>query len=211
MVIGLAGVAGAGKDLFFDLLSEKLDCQKLSLADALKTEVATFSQDQYGIHPLTCSREQKDLIRPFLVFHGKFRRDLTKGRYWVEELNKKINKNILTNSIVIVTDIRYDDYPEDEVHWLKEELEGLLVHISMYEEVPSLCGSHTKNFKEPINDEEARNDPKLKSQADYTVQWEKAKGNKEKELKPHIDGFISWLDRKKNGLSAYQKAENTRV
>jgi hypothetical protein len=211
MIIGLSGVAGAGKDLFFTLLSKRLNCQKFSLADVLKAETVPFCRDQYGIHPLTCSREEKDLIRPLLVFHGTFKRDLSEGRHWIEELNKKINKNNLTNSIVIVTDIRYDDYPKDEVYWLKEELGGVLVHISLYEEAPSLCGSHTKNFKEPINDEEARNNPKLISQADYTVQWKKAEGDKEKELKPHIDGFISWLNRKENGLPAYEKAENTRV
>ena len=211
MVIGLSGVAGAGKDLFFSLLSKRLNCQKFSLADALKTETVPFCRDQYGIHPLTCSREEKDLIRPLLVFHGTFKRDLSEGRHWIEELNKKINKNNLTNSIVIITDIRYDDYSKDEVYWLKRELGGILVHISLYEEIPSLCGSHTKNFKGPINDEEARNNPKLESQADYNVRWKKAQNNKEKELEPYIDGFISWLNRKEDGLSAYKKAENTRV
>ena len=211
MVIGLSGVAGAGKDLFFTLLSKKLNCQKFSLADALKAETAPFCSDQYDIHPLTCSRKEKDLIRPFLVFHGTFKRNLTEGRHWIEQLNKKINKNNLTNSIVVITDIRYDDYPKDEVYWLKEELGGVLVHISMYEEVPSLCGSHTKNFRKPINSEEARNDPKLESQADYIVQWKKAKNDKEKKLEPYIDGFISWLDREKDRLSAYKKAENARL
>ena len=211
MVVGLSGVAGAGKDLFFKLLSKKLNCQKFSLADALKAEVAPFCFDQYGVHPLTCSREQKDSIRPFLVFHGSFKRNLTNGRHWIEELNKKINKNNLTNSIVVITDIRYDDYPKDEVHWLKKELGGLLVHVSMYEETPSLCGSHCKYFKRPINEEEGRNDPKIKAQADYAVEWKKVKGDVHKQLEPYIDGFIAWLDRKEDGLSAYKKAEEERL
>jgi len=211
MVVGLSGVAGAGKDLFFTLLSRKLNCQRFSLADALKTEVAQFSRDQYGIDPLICSRKQKDLIRPFLVSHGKFKRDLSSGRYWIKELNKKIYLNNITNSIVVITDIRYDDYPKDEVYWLKEELGGVLVHVSMYEETPSLCGSRYKDFKQPINKDEAKNDPKIKAQADYTVEWKKVKGDIDKQLEPHIDTFVAWLDRKKDGLSAYKKAENTRV
>ena len=211
MVIGLSGVAGAGKDLFFTLVSKKLNCQKFSLADALKTETIPFCFDQYNIHPLTCSRKEKDLIRPFLVFHGTFKRNLTKGRHWIEQLNKKINKNILTNSIVIVTDIRYDDYPKDEVYWLKEELGGVLVHISMYEETPSLGGSRCKYFKRPINEEEGRNDPKIKAQADYAVEWKKVKGDVHKQLEHYIDGFIAWLDRKEDGLSAYKKAKGSRL
>lgn len=210
MVIGLSGVAGAGKDLFFTLLSKKISCQKFSLADALKSEVGLFSYPQYGIDPLDCSREEKDAIRPLLVLHGTFKRNQSDGRHWIEKLNKKILLNNINDSIVVVTDIRYDDYPKDEVFWLKEELGGVLVHISLYEEIPRLNASY-KNFVEPINEEEARNNPKLKSQADYIVEWKKAKDDKEKELEPYIDAFISWLNGEENRLSAYQKAENARV
>ena len=125
----------------------------------------------------------------------------------------KFNNNLLNNindSIVVITDIRYDDYPKDEVFWLKKELGGVLVHISMYEELIRLNG-RKKEFVQPINSEEERNDPKLKSQADYIVEWEKAKNDKEKELEPYIDAFISWLNGEENRLSAYQKAENSRV
>ena len=210
MVIGLSGVAGAGKDLFFSLLSNKLNCQKFSLADALKNEVGLFSYPQYGIDPLNCSREEKNIIRPLLVLHGTFKRGQSEGRHWVEQLNKKILLNNINDSIVVITDIRYDDYPKDEVFWLKKELGGVLVHISMYEELIRLNG-RKKEFVQPINGEEERNDPKLKSQADYIVEWEKAKNDKEKELEPYIDAFISWLNGEENRLSAYQKAENSRV
>ena len=210
MVIGLSGVAGAGKDLFFSLLSNKLNCQKFSLADALKNEVGLFSYPQYGIDPLNCSREEKNIIRPLLVLHGTFKRGQSEGRHWVEKLNKKILLNNINDSIVVITDIRYDDYPKDEVFWLKKELGGVLVHISMYEELIRLNG-RKKEFVQPINGEEERNDPKLKSQADYIVEWEKAKNDKEKELEPYIDAFISWLNGEENRLSAYQKAENSRV
>ena len=210
MVIGLSGVAGAGKDLFFSMLSNKLNCQKFSLADALKNEVGLFSYPQYGIDPLNCSREEKNIIRPLLVLHGTFKRGQSEGRHWIEQLNKKILLNNINDSIVVITDIRYDDYPKDEVFWLKKELGGVLVHISMYKELTRLNG-RKKEFVQPINSEEARNDPKLKSQADYIVEWKKAENDKEKELEPYIDAFISWLNGEENRLSAYQKAENSRV
>jgi hypothetical protein len=209
MIIGLSGVAGAGKDLFFSLLSKKLNCQKFSLADALKEEVAPFLQDQYDINPLTCTREEKDSIRPLLVFHGSFKRNLSEGRHWINKLNKEI-KNNLTDSIVVITDIRYDDYPKDEVYWLKEELGGLLVHISMYEHIDRGFTSYN-HYRKPINEEERRNDPEIEAQADYTVEWERVKGDIDRQLEPHINAFITWLNRKENGLSAYEKTENTRV
>ena len=32
-IIGISGVAGAGKDTFYDLLSARIPCEKYSLAD----------------------------------------------------------------------------------------------------------------------------------------------------------------------------------
>jgi hypothetical protein len=208
MVIGLSGVAGAGKDLFFTLLSQRLDCLKASLADALKSEVSEFTKKEYGIDPISCSRLEKEAIRPLLVVHGTIKRDKSNGRHWIEKLNKKINKNNLTNSIVIVTDIRYDEYPEDEVYWLKKELGGYLIHISLYDEIPRL-NSHYRQYIHPANTEEARNDPRLKGQADYIVDWKKEKNISD--LTPHVEGFIDWLIKKENRLSAYKKAEEKRL
>jgi hypothetical protein len=201
--VGLSGVAGAGKDLFFSLLSQKINCSKYSLADSLKKEVSEWCVDHYNIHPLTCSRQEKDLIRPLLVTHGTIKRNKTYGRHWVEKLNKKINKNNLTNSIVIITDIRYDDYPEDEVYWLKEELGGYLVHISLYEEVST--DPLLKEYKPPANEEERRNDPKLKGGADYIVDWKREKDKSH--LDHHMENFLEWLKKKHNRHPAYKKAE----
>ena len=205
--IGLSGVAGAGKDLFFSLLSQKLDCVRQSLADNLKKEVTEWCYNHYGIHPLTCSREEKDIIRPLLVAHGSIKRGKTNGRHWIEELNKKI-KNNLSNSIVIVTDIRYDDYPKDEAYWLKEELGGYLVHISLYDEVSRLNSSF-KKYKLPANEEEARNNPELIRKADYIVDWKREKDKSR--LEPHVNDFLDWLEKKDDRYSAYGKAEKDGV
>lgn len=206
MYIGLSGVAGAGKDLFFSLLSKKVNCVRYSIADNLKKEVTEWCCDHYGIHPLTCSRAEKDLIRPLLVTHGTIKRGQSNGRHWIEALNKKIknNKNNLINSIVIITDVRYDDYPEDEVYWLKEELGGCLVHISLYDVVCRL-NADFKKYVMPANEEEARNNPKLQNQADYVIEWPREK-NKAL-LETHIDTFLEWLKKKDDRYSAYQKAE----
>jgi hypothetical protein len=208
--IGLAGVAGSGKDLFFSMLSERMQCQRFSLADALKKEVSEFTKWSYGIDPLTCSRKDKNLIRPFLVFHGSMKRSRTNGRYWIDQMNNKILKNKTTSKIVIITDVRYDDYPRDEAYWLKKELGGYLVHISLYDDIPRLSSSY-KKYKPPANEEERRNDPKLKAQADYLIDWGRVKGVVKPQLIPFVDEFIEWLNRKEDGLSAYEKAEEGRV
>jgi hypothetical protein len=208
--VGLSGVAGSGKDLFFSMLSEKIQCERLSIADALKEEVSEFTKSSYGIDPLNCTREEKNLIRPFLVFHGTMKRNKTNGRYWINQMNNKILKNNISNKIVIITDVRYDDYPKDEVYWLKKELGGYLVHISLYDDIPRL-NSSIREYKLPANEEEGRNDPKLKTQADYLVDWKKAKGVVKPQLAPFIDGFITWLDGEEDRFSAYKKAEKGRL
>ena len=41
-IIGIAGVAGAGKDLFYELLSAKTKCRRFSLGDELKKEIRPY-------------------------------------------------------------------------------------------------------------------------------------------------------------------------
>ena len=93
-VIGISGIAGCGKDLFFSLLSKQVSCKRFALADELKLETKEILVSNYGIDPTSCGREDKDKIRPFLVFHGGLRREQTDGRYWVDRLTPKINKHI---------------------------------------------------------------------------------------------------------------------
>lgn len=197
-VIGISGVAGSGKDLFFTLLKKYLEetygihCNKLSLADELKKEVNRFTIQEYGIDALTCSREDKELIRPLLVFHGTIRRGKSLGRHWINILNKKIKKlKFSNNEISIITDIRYDQYENDEVYWLKNELSGTLVHISNYAEVNS--GSTSPPVivdKNPANDAEKANDPKLKQKSDYSIRWPYIEGTPEEVSKKLTDDYI---------------------
>jgi len=203
-VIGLSGVAGSGKDLFFSMLNKKLPVRRFALADKLKWETSTWCYDQYDIDPLDCSREDKGKIREFLVFHGSFKRKLSKGQFWIEKLDADIKGFLLnaeTEDIPVVTDIRYQEYEKDEVSWVKDELNGILVHISQYEEKEI---SDKKNwpktkigkvFLEPANEEEKRNDPILRENADFLVKWEKITCDNPQEngyLNKEVDRFVSW-------------------
>jgi hypothetical protein len=201
LVVGLSGVAGSGKDTFFqifkDLLSEYgIESKRYSLADSLKEEVSEWTKAHYGIDATSCSREEKEIIRSFLVFHGTQKRRRTEGRHWIEILDKKIRSdNLSADTIVVVTDIRYDDYPKDEAFWLQEEVGGVLVHISLYELIPRL-NKDIKKFTEPANPEEERNDPKLINKTNYKIEWPLCEGSLEyiqQKLDHHVEDFITWL------------------
>jgi len=207
--IGLSGVAGCGKDTFFSLLSQHLPCTKYSLADELKKEVRQWCMVHYGIDSINCSREEKELIREFLVYHGSFKRSNSEGRYWIDKLNDKII-NDKSKNFKIVTDIRYDDYENDEVSWLKNELGGVLVHVSMYldfvqvkvsKEETSVINGELRKFKTPANSEEARNDPKIKDKSDFQIEWPFLKNGQIDELNPFVDKFVRWLSQQENEKS----------
>jgi len=185
--IGISGVAGSGKDLFFNLLSKHLNdvygvkCRKLSIAEALKKEVSEWTLEKYGIDCANCSREDKEVVRPLLVFHGTVRRGQTSGRYWIDILDKKIkNLKLDDGEILVITDIRFCQYKEDEVFWLKNELGGTLVHLSNFVRVGSADASPPVIIeKGPANDAEKSNDPNLKNLANYSVRWEFLEGTQD--------------------------------
>lgn len=170
-VIGVAGVAGAGKDTFLDLLSRNLpNVKRFALADNLKRELNPFFKEMYGVDIFTCPRETKDLLRPILVAHGKMRRISSEGKHWTNMLTKEIEEYRAANPdhIIVVTDIRYDFFPKDEVHWLKNEMKGTLVHLRRWYQEED---NHRKIFVEPPNEDERLNDPKLIKAANYRIEW----------------------------------------
>ena len=195
MPIGISGVAGAGKDLFFSLLCKHMSVRRFALADQLKYDCNQWCYDQYDIEPINCSREEKEQIREFLVFHGVFKRRLTNGRYWVDKLTPKVKQfliNAQTDDIPVITDIRYQEYEKDEVYWLKNELEGVLVHISQY-----VNKDGKRIWKGPANSEEERQDPILKNHADFSIEWEKIKCDNPEEseyLNQKVKEFADWYN-----------------
>ena len=201
IIIGLSGVAGAGKDLFFNLLSKKLSVRRFALADKLKNECAAWCYTHYDVDPLGCSREEKAKIREFLVFHGTYKRKLSNGRHWIDKLSPDIGSFLLnaqTDDVPVITDIRYQEYDKDEVYWLKNELNGVLVHISQYN-VPEHGWPEEKYDLPPANSEEERMDPILEKNADFLVKWEKIKCDNPLDndyLNSEVDKFVSWYNEK---------------
>ena len=120
------------------------------------------SRELYGINSSNCTREEKDTIRPLLVAHGEIKRKLSNGRHWVEILNKEL----APDKINIITDIRYNEYKKDEVFWLKNEINGVLIHLSRYDEI-----NGKRIYFSPANEAERENDPLVKGEADFVLNW----------------------------------------
>ena len=78
-VIGVSGVAGCGKDLFSSSVEDELTLKGFKArkiaSPLLKSEVRQWCIENYGIDSIDCTREDKEKIRDFLVFHGTTKRN----------------------------------------------------------------------------------------------------------------------------------------
>lgn len=167
-LIGITGVATSGKDTLCNLILEKLksnniDGQRLALADKLKEDLFPFIKDKFNINIFSPSSEEKTLIRPIMVSYGKIKRILSKGKHWTSLVDDYIEELISKNIVPIVTDIRYDEYPEDEYFWLKNK-NGILIHIQRK--------NNNGEIILPANAEEATNDVRLKELSTIKYTWE---------------------------------------
>lgn len=196
-VIGVGGVATSGKDTFYSLLQDYLDkynieTRRFALADELKLEIDPYLTSQFGISAFTTDREEKRLIRPCLVAHGFVRRQQSKGRYWTSRIEGPLEDAMSKGIIPVVTDIRYAEFEEDELAWLRK-FQGKLVHITRYTEIQTTTveGHIVRTPVSAPNEDERKNDPKLRDGADFRIEWETEKSVNL--LVPHIESFIKNL------------------
>jgi len=189
--VGLSGFATVGKDLFFSMLSQEYPAVRFSLADILKTEMRNDLLEETAIDIFNCTQEDKETLRPMLVKYAIAKRKETEGRYFTDRLSSVLNNTFTLSKIPVITDIRYCEYPKDEVSWLKDELGGVLVHIEKYKII-----NNKRKYVSAPNEDEKRNDPFLRENADYVVDWEESNAptieEVEKSLRPHIKKFIDW-------------------
>jgi hypothetical protein len=165
LYVGLTGYARSGKDTICKHLKEELNkrgipFERFALADSLKEEVSEFCSDNYFINPISCSDQQKEKIRPFLIFHGNLKRELSDGSYWCMKLDQKIrySHKIDKPHIICITDIRYAELEYDELNWLKDHKHSYLIYINRLLE----CGNPLVS-QIP---EELKNIPIIRTQAD---------------------------------------------
>jgi len=189
-VIGLSAFARSGKDLFFKILNKKVDCVRIALADELKAELQPVIQSKYGFDILNCTPEQKEIARPSIVSYAKTKRDSSGGTYWYNKINDKVNQ-LKDSTLVVITDIRYNQYEKDEVYWVKEILSGTLVHIKKYDVIDG-----KKVFSSAPNDEELINDPLVYNSCDYKIEWPDS-SDRLFMLEDYVDNFLTWYATRK--------------
>ena len=171
--IGVSGVARSGKNLFCDIaikqLSQKgVKAKQYALAYYLKKDCEEFIKTKLGLDVFTEKTDDKTIFREMLVWYGGVKRKQTEGAYWTSMLQKDIEAD--DNEVIFVSDIRYNQYPKDEVYWIKEVLGGYLVHVSKY----TYNDWDERVFTEPPNEHEKLNDPLVKLKSDYLLQWKQS-------------------------------------
>jgi len=161
--IGITGFARCGKDTFFELFSDycyknNIKTKRIALADLLKSDLKDFVFQKFNLDICNIDNKNKEFIRPLMLVYGKLRRDSTDGKYWTNKVQNQVDECITNGIIPIITDLRYDEFPEDEYFWLKQKNNGYLVSITL-----------AKN--KPANKEEKTNITKIKKSADYKIRW----------------------------------------
>jgi hypothetical protein len=170
-IIGVSGTARSGKNLFCDLsvkfLKDKYNIESsvFSLAYNLKMDCSYFLKEKLDIDVFTEETEIKSIFREFLVWYGDVTRERTSGTKWSGLLTEPIMN--CKSEVVFISDIRYAQYPKDELFWLKNQLNGKLVHISKY----YYEKNGIKKYTLPANQREKENDPILKQNADFCIDW----------------------------------------
>lgn len=177
-IIAVSGVARAGKDTIANGLEKairemnpSIKILRTSFAGKLKSEAREFIQDKFNIDVFTADGEEKEIIRPILIGYGQSRRAQTKGKYWVDAVEKEMF--LERPDITIISDLRFADETDDELTWLKNK-GGKLIHVSRYN-----IQNGKKKFTPPAGVDEKRNDPKLKSASDYSISWKDSQDEKE--------------------------------
>jgi phosphoribulokinase len=157
-IIGISGAARVGKDTLCRALirffnSKDIKAERKSIAgDTIKKDLKSLIKNKANINSFTEDIYEKTLIRPLLVEYGKLMRNQTKGRYFIERINYN------DNNIIIIPDIRYAEYEEDELFWLKNEKHGFLIFVE-------------HDFVSDANETEKINNKIIKKQADYKLKW----------------------------------------
>lgn len=175
MIIGLCGLARSGKDTFFSFI-ENLDFNKkpnvrLPFAQKLKEELDLFLRDKFAISAFTEKEEEKAVIRPILVAYGMQKRSITNGMYWIDEVNKQINR-FLDDYNYFITDVRFPN----EVSNIKER-GGICIYIE-------------RKGNTPANKEEEYNDPIIKDMCDFKFEWENFEENERPIFKKTAQNFL---------------------
>jgi hypothetical protein len=158
-IIAIGGNARSGKDtlgknLVYILKEYGINAKTYSFASQLKQETDEFLKKTLGISAFTENDNEKNIIRPFLVFWGTEVRRKNDDLVWV----KQLEDSLTSNEVAIITDLRFPN----ELKWVRDN-EGQVIFLSRILEDGSLV--------EPANDYELKNNIKISEEADNNFTW----------------------------------------
>lgn len=179
-MILISGYRFSGKDtLFKGLYGIDNRFRRFAFADALKTELAPFVKELYNIDIFNCTAEEKEKIRPLMIYHGEIRRK-EDPLYWVKFVEKQV-RQLSPELIPVITDVRYIN----EYGHFKNLGYTFLVEVR---KIPNL----------PPPPSELLAQPELTRSANYIFEWPNVNGEVEK-LRPfamqvygeYLNGFAA--------------------
>jgi hypothetical protein len=158
-IIAIAGNARSGKDTLgkhlVSILGEygiKAKCY--SFASQLRKETDEFLLKTLNISAYTEDNDEKNIIRPFLVFWGTEIRRKLDDLIWI----KQVESMISDNEVAIITDLRF----QNEMEFVKNN-NGQIICLSRIDEDGLVVP--------PANEYELENNAVIAKQADSNFTW----------------------------------------
>ena len=178
--VAFAGIAGAGKNFWAERLKKTLESKgkkvaMVGFATALKEGLDPHLQKYLGISAFTENKQEKSIIRPFLIQEGMLKRGLSNGQFWADIV---FSQNYLVDGqpssidravrilgkchadYVLITDYRFNRFKNDEGHQVRAN-GGKIIYVERLDQ----NGEPVK----PSIPEEIENDPYLRQNVDYLL------------------------------------------
>ena len=187
-MIGIAGIARAGKDTLANCLKEiverefECDVEIIHLADKLKSDLDKVIACNFYFQVHTDNTEQKNLIRPILVAYGEAMKKKWGKEVWIKKLHEEI-KARKEKKFYIIADVRFDF----EVDYLFDNFKSETIHIR-------------KTGNEAPNETEKLNDPLVRDKCDIKHQWPPYEPHEKEECKGHAEILWQMIPQEKKDI-----------
>jgi len=159
IVIGICGHGRSGKDTFCEiaknfLSKKKVAAARVAFADEIKRDLDSVCRHNIGFSAFTEDSDQKKLIRPLLVAYGTDVIRQMDEDWWINRLEHKLPLYFGQGIIPVVTDVRYPN----EMEWIQNKNNGICIYVN-------------RIGIKAANSEEAKYNPILKKNCDFSISW----------------------------------------
>lgn len=205
-IIAISGFARSGKDTLCEkLIQRTMDptingcpvAVRIGFGDNLKNEMAQTVKDVFKMDVWTEDPEEKAMLRPLMVSWAHVRRTKSRGTHWWQSVSNQVMEES-QNRWVIIPDLRFSEYENDELFWLKR-IGAKIIHLRKYELKSFDGASENKSmrlkrvFNKPPNDTEKKNDPLIRKSASYKIEWPEVEGGLH-QLEGFVDDLVDYLN-----------------